>query len=76
VWREELAGRAVPGGEVTPAAPAPIERLRGRWRWHVLARATDQDALLEATRAAASRVRASLPDDVLLQLDADPMSML
>ncbi|HEY8415616.1 MAG TPA: primosomal protein N' [Thermaerobacter sp.] len=75
-WREEVAARGVPGGQVTPAAPAPIERLRGRWRWHVLARAGEREGLLAATRAAAARVRPSWPEGVLLQLDADPVSML
>ena len=75
-WQAEVAGRRVAGGAVTPAAPAPIERLRGRWRWHVLARATDLDALLEATRAAAAGVRERWPRDVQLQLDADPYNML
>jgi len=61
--------------ELVGPAPAPIERLHGRWRWHFLMRAHSPAALGAVARSVA--VDFSLPaGDVRLALDRDPVALL
>jgi primosomal protein N' (replication factor Y) (superfamily II helicase) len=73
----EAATVGVQGGavELVGPAPAPIERLHGRWRWHFLMRATSPRELGKASRALVDDFR--LPSaDVRLTLDRDPVALL
>ena len=60
--------------EVLGPAPAPIERLRNRYRWQILLRAKQSGPLVELAR----RARELLPRgrSVRLHIDVDPHSML
>jgi primosomal protein N' (replication factor Y) len=61
--------------ELVGPAPAPIERLHGRWRWHFLLRAKSARSLGRVTRRLAEEGR--LPSgDVRLALDRDPVALL
>jgi primosomal protein N' (replication factor Y) (superfamily II helicase) len=61
--------------ELVGPAPAPIERLHGRWRWHFLLRSASAGPLGQAARALAEQHR--LPSgDVRLALDRDPVALL
>jgi primosomal protein N' (replication factor Y) (superfamily II helicase) len=51
-------------------APCPIERLKGRWRWHVLVKSSEPRALGRVVRAWSARARATVV------LDRDPVSLL
>jgi primosomal protein N' (replication factor Y) len=69
-----LARRA--GGEpvkVLGPAPAPLARLRNRYRFHVLLRAAERNDLKKSLLAVA---RAELDHRVRLAIDVDPVSML
>ncbi len=69
-----IARRA--GGDavrVLGPAPAPIPRLRNRYRFHVLLRAVERAELKKSLLAVA---RAELDRRVRLALDVDPMNML
>jgi primosomal protein N' (replication factor Y) len=76
--RSWLSRRAREGGaivELVGPAPAPIERLNGRWRWHFLMRSASPAALGAAARALIRGY--SLPaGDVRLALDRDPVALL
>jgi primosomal protein N' (replication factor Y) len=50
-------------------APCPIERLKGRWRWHVLVKAAERRALGRVVRALGTRARG-------IVVDRDPVSLL
>jgi primosomal protein N' (replication factor Y) len=50
-------------------APAPLERLKGQWRFHVLVKAEKRDSIAEA-----GRLLAALPEP--LKLDVDPQNLL
>jgi primosomal protein N' (replication factor Y) len=50
-------------------APCPIERLKGRWRWHVLVKAAEPRAIGRVVRALSARARGVV-------VDRDPMSLL
>jgi primosomal protein N' (replication factor Y) len=76
--RPRLARSARRGGdpvELVGPAPAPIERLHGRWRWHFLLRSRSPAALGEAARRLAEEFTLP-PGDVRLALDRDPVALL
>jgi len=50
-WLRGWIRREVSRVEVVGPAPAPIERLHGRWRWHFLFRAPSSSDLGAAARA-------------------------
>jgi primosomal protein N' (replication factor Y) len=56
-------------------APAPIARLRARWRFRLLLRSPDRRALRAVARAIADRIDQGL-GPVRAHVDVDPVSML
>lgn len=72
-WKE--AGSADGGVELVGPAPAPIERLHQRWRWHFLLRSSSPRALGAAARALMESYRPP-PGDVRMTLDRDPVALL
>jgi len=56
-------------------APAPIERLHGRWRWHFLLRSPSAVALGTVARALAEEFKAPA-GDVRVAIDRDPVALL
>src|SRR5213076_2787475 len=50
-------------------APCAIERIKGRWRWHVLVKAAEPRAIGRVVRALGARARG-------LVVDRDPVSLL
>jgi len=66
--------RSLPDGlRLSGPAPAPLERLQGRWRFQVLLRAVDRRAVLAA-------LEASIPDrppaGVQIAVDVDPQDLM
>lgn len=71
--RLERGGKGIP--ELVGPAPAPIERLHGRWRWHFFLRGgsvRDVTVLLRALL----EVYAPPPGDLRIVVDRDPVSLL
>lgn len=62
--------------EVVGPAPAPIERLHGRWRWHFLLRATASGPLGRVLRGFQVSFRPPVPGDIRIALDRDPVALL
>jgi len=60
--------------EVLGPAPAPIEKLRNRFRWQILLKGKHSPALLELARQARALVPRARA--VRLHIDVDPYSML
>ena len=54
--------------------PAPIARLRGRFRFHVFLQADEKSVLQQAVRRAEATLKT--PDDVQWLADVDPLDML
>ncbi len=71
--RLETEGAA--GGEVLGPAPAPIARLRGRYRFQVLVKQRRLEPLRRVGRAVLEAC-ANLPGDVRASLDLQPQDML
>ncbi len=63
---ERLAGALT----VLGPAPCPLERLHGRWRWHVLVKAAEPRALGRVVRAWSARAPRAVT------VDRDPVSLL
>ena len=76
---EALARAARPAlaGEVSMLGPAPaaIERIRGKTRWHLLFRAPSPPSLFRV-HAALARVAQRPPGGAAIRFDMDPYSML
>jgi primosomal protein N' (replication factor Y) len=64
-----------PGITMLGPAPAAIERIRGRSRWHLLFKAADATALRRVHRAL-SPAAARPPGGAQVRFDVDPHSML
>jgi primosomal protein N' (replication factor Y) len=79
---EEAIGRVahrVRGREgltVVGPAPAPLERLRGRWRHHVLLKAASPRPLDRVLRELARREEELVGGSNRLEIDRDPLSLL
>jgi primosomal protein N' (replication factor Y) len=63
------------GAELVGPAPAPIEKLHGRWRWHFLLRSPSPSELGKVAGWLA-RELAPPAGDVRLALDRDPVALL
>ncbi len=76
-WLRGLA-QARTGGEVEVIgpAPAPLARIKRRWRWHVLYRSPDRGLLDRVTQYAARRVPHATSGHVRVVFDRDPVSVL
>ncbi|RJQ56471.1 MAG: primosomal protein N' [Actinobacteria bacterium] len=57
-------------------APAPLERLAGRHRWHLALKLHDQSAAKEALRGALAKLESHRRRGVTITIDVDPVSML
>ena len=83
-WAEHLAGRLrrqietageqATGIRVLGPAPAPIERLRDAWRWHLQIQGPDGGILRSLIRQATEGLK--VPDSVAWIVDVDPVEML
>lgn len=69
----KLLMRTAPGARVLGPAPAPLARLRNRYRYHVLLRSVDRSALRPGLLAVA---RAAFDRRIRVAIDVDPVSML
>jgi len=74
VLREELKDALNESIRVLGPAPAPLERLRGRYRWQVMVRSADAGAMRTALGAMRSRLGAH--EGVFVGIDLDPVNML
>jgi primosomal protein N' (replication factor Y) len=64
------------GSAISGPAPAPLYRVRSRYRWHLLVRGQDPRTLHARLQEAARRLRASpAARGVRLDLDVDPASV-
>jgi primosomal protein N' (replication factor Y) len=70
--RAEAAGEAAI--RVLGPAPAPITRLRDRFRWHVQVHGPGPDHLRDLVRRATAQLQT--PDNVAWIVDVDPVEML
>jgi len=72
----ELAARA--GNEVTVVGPAPcpIERIKNRWRWHILLKSAHAGELTRVSRYFMERFEVPNTAQLRVTLDRDPVALL
>jgi primosomal protein N' (replication factor Y) len=58
---------------ISGPAPAPLERLQGRWRFQILIRAAERRAVLEALEAT---IPERPPSGVQIAVDVDPQDLM
>lgn len=76
-WLEGLVvARAKGAVDVVGPAPAPLARIKQRWRWHILLRSSDRSLLDRITRYAATRAPHTGRGHVRVVFDRDPVSLL
>ncbi|HXV86341.1 MAG TPA: primosomal protein N', partial [Gemmatimonadales bacterium] len=71
-----IASRAGGAVELVGPAPAPLARLRGRWRWHILLRAEQRQVLGRVVRYTAAHLPVARRPPLRVVLDRDPVSLL
>jgi len=65
-----------PSPEVLGPAPAPIERIKAVYRWHVLVRGRGGSARALVAAALAQKKALGLPSAVTLSIDVDPLDLM
>ena len=79
-WAKHLVDRLRKAADDDPAirilgpAPAPIARIRDRFRWHLQVHGSDGERLRDLVRRATSGIKT--PDKVAWIIDVDPVEML
>jgi primosomal protein N' (replication factor Y) len=71
-----VAERAAGAVDVIGPAPAPLARIKRRWRWHVFYRSSDRALIDRITRYAAVRAPHVGSRRVRVVFDRDPVSVL
>lgn len=71
---DRLAGELAGAGEVLGPSPAPIAKIRGRYRWQILVKEQPENAARR--RLAELLTTFKLPRDVKLTVDVDPVDLL
>ena len=74
-WLRRKDAEESRGVELVGPAPAPIERLHGRWRWHFFLRSTSPGAIGRVVRALIDGFKVP-GGDVRLAVDRDPVALL
>jgi primosomal protein N' (replication factor Y) len=71
-----LRKRPMPGINVVGPAPCPVERIKSRWRWHVLIKAEHPAELTRLGRYFLERFPVPKVDGLRVTLDRDPVALL
>lgn len=64
------------GVTVLGPAPCPLERIKNRWRWHVVLKSTEQRPLTRLLRGLLEAVDVPAQHEIRLIVDRDPVSLL
>jgi primosomal protein N' (replication factor Y) len=76
-WIERLIARAALRDVVVVGpAPCPIDRIKDRWRWHLLIKSTRPNTMTRLVRYIAERCPVPKRADLRLVVDRDPVSSL
>ena len=76
-WLQRLVARRAPGVvRVIGPAPCPVDRIKQRWRWHLLVRSDDGAMLTNVLRYTAARFHLPERGALRLTIDRDPASLL
>jgi primosomal protein N' (replication factor Y) len=62
------------GGSVLGPAPAPFEKIKGKYRWHIILKCPDSRTVHEILAATRNALRSE--GTVQIIVDVDPVSMM
>jgi len=71
-----LRSRPLAGITIIGPAPCPVERIKNRWRWHVLIKAEHPADLTRLGRYFLERFKAPKGGDLRVTFDRDPVALL
>jgi primosomal protein N' (replication factor Y) len=71
-----LRKRPMPGITIVGPAPCPVERIKNRWRWHVLIKAEHPAELTRLGRYFLERFAMPKGADLRVTFDRDPVALL
>jgi len=71
-----LRKRPMPGITIVGPAPCPVERIKNRWRWHVLIKADHPAELTRLGRYFLERFALPKGADLRVTFDRDPVALL
>jgi len=71
-----LAARATAGVTVIGPAPCPVERVKQRWRWHVLLKAERPQDLGRVAQYLIDRFPVPKQFGLRMTVDRDPVALL
>lgn len=74
--RAMLERRPAFGVTIVGPAKCPIERIKNRWRWHMMLKSTHPSRLTRVARHLAERVPAGGRSQLRVVVDRDPVSLL
>ena len=74
--RALIVNRALGGLTVIGPAPCPIERIKNRWRWHVLVKSESVGELTRVGRFFMERFDVPSDSELRVTLDRDPVALL
>ncbi|MEO6528839.1 MAG: primosomal protein N' [Gemmatimonadaceae bacterium] len=76
-WLHKLLAKGTASGvSVIGPAPCPVERVKNRWRWHVLIKAERPQELGRVARYLVERFEVPKQFGLRLTLDRDPVALL
>jgi len=76
-WLRNLIANRAPGSiTVVGPAPSPIERIKNRWRWHVLLKTEQPNELTRVGRYFMEKFEVPSVAQLRVTLDRDPVALL
>ncbi len=64
------------GIDVLGPAPAPLTRIKGKWRWQIILKGSEITQMRELLKKSLSQLKEPASGRVRISLDVDPMGML
>jgi primosomal protein N' (replication factor Y) len=75
-WLDRLVRRFDGEMQIVGPAPCAVDRIKRRWRWHLLLKATNAGELTKVARYFAERFPIPKTADLRATIDRDPVALL
>jgi primosomal protein N' (replication factor Y) len=75
-WLQQLVKQSNGTTQIVGPAPCPIDRIKNRWRWHLLLKASHPGELSKLARYFAEKFPVSGEASLRLTIDRDPVALL
>jgi primosomal protein N' (replication factor Y) len=75
-WIRRLVGGRADGVTMVGPAPCPVEKIKNRWRWHILLKAEHPGELTRVARYFLERFEVPKSGQLRVTLDRDPVALL